>query len=525
LLLYDFFIIFDNLYLSHKITSLKKEQDSIHYNAVQLMEIPFLGNSLGNNLSKQVEVPKPKSDAPEIKPSPVPISNRGGGNPSGKSPKGDLSPGRKPKIFTIVLISVLAVGGIAIALRFVNRGASDKINLESDTVAVVTERVPVKIRASGTIVPIQSVNLSPKQSGKLMELYVEQGIRVKKGQMIARMDNSNLIPQFNQARANVAALEANLIKLRNGNRPEEIAAAEARLAAAQGRLQASQSRQALAQVRRERFTQLQNEGAVSRDRLDESVTDDRNTQADVVAAQASVAEAVRNLEQLRNGPRVEDIAAAEAQLAQGIAQVENIQVLLEDTIIRAPFDGIITQKYSNPGAFVTPTTSASANNSATSTSIVAIASGLEVLAKVPETDIQQIRVNQEVEVVADAFPGKTFRGKVRLIAPEAIVEQNVTSFQVRVTLETGADVLQSGMNIDLRFVGKVIDNALLVPTVAITTQEGKTGLLIPDSNGKPVFRPVVIGTTIDNRTQVLSGVESGERVFVKSPDPKQGGRR
>ncbi len=224
---------------------------------------------------------------------------------------------------------------------------------------------------------------------------------------------------------------------------------------------------------------------------------------------------MRNLEQLRNGARVEDIAAAEAQLAQGIAQVENIQVQLEDTIIRAPFDGIITQKYSNPGAFVTPTTSASANNSATSTSIVAIASGLEVLAKVPETDIQQIQAGQEVEVIADAFPGKTFRGKVRLIAPEAVVEQNVTSFQVRVTLETGTDTLQSGMNTDLRFVGKVIDNALLVPTVAITTQDGKTGLLIPDSSGKPVFRSVIIGTTIAPRSSAVSHPVSGSSLNLQ----------
>ena len=179
---------------------------------------------------------------------------------------------------------------------------------------------------------------------------------------------------------------------------------------------------------------------------------------------------------------------------------------------------MITQKYANAGAFVTPTTTASATNSSSSTSIVAIANGLEIIAKVPEIDISQIVIGQEVEIVADAFPSEVFKGKVRLIAPEAIIEQNVTSFQVRVTLETGKEKLQSGMNTDLRFIGKRIDSALVVPTVAIVTQEGKTGLLIVDEKGKPKFQPVTIGTTVDNQTQVLSGAKVGDRVFVKLPE-------
>jgi HlyD family secretion protein len=233
-----------------------------------------------------------------------------------------------------------------------------------------------------------------------------------------------------------------------------------------------------------------------------------------------LAEATRQFEELRNGSRPEDIAQAEAQLAQAIAGIRAVEVQLEDTIIRAPFAGIITQKYATPGAFVTPTTSASSTNSSTSTSIVAIANGLEIIAKVPEIDIAQIKIGQEVEVIADAFPTQVFKGKVRLIAPEAIIEQNVTSFQVRVALETGKDKLQSGMNADIRFIGQKIDNALVVPTVAIVTQEGKTGLLIADEQGKSQFRPVTIGTTVDNQTQILSGAKVGDRIFVKLPNSK-----
>lgn len=438
--------------------------------------------------------------------------------PTVKESRNQNSNWKKPWIGLVLAIVLL--GGGFILIRTLISSNQNKTSANDKTELVESKSLAIKIKASGSVVPIETVNLSPKQAGRLMDLLVEQGARVSKGQVIARMDNTNLIPQLYQAQANAAAIEASLAKLRNGNRPEDVAAAQARVESARGRLEAARSRLALNSTKTSRFRSLQSEGAISRDRLDEVLTDDRITQADMLTAEANLAEATRQFEQSRNGSRVEDIAQVEAQLAQAIAGIRIIEVQIEDTIVRAPFTGIITQKYANAGAFVTPTTSASSTNSSTSTSIVAIANGLEIIAKVPEVDISQIKIGQEVEIVADAFPSEVFKGRVRLIAPEAIIEQNVTSFQVRVTLETGKDKLQSGMNTDLRFIGQKINNTLVVPTVAIVTQEGKTGLLIADEKGKPQFRPVTIGTTVDNQTQILTGANAGDRVFVKLPDTK-----
>ena len=93
---------------------------------------------------------------------------------------------------------------------------------------------------------------------------------------------------------------------------------------------------------------------------------------------------------------------------------------------------MVTQRYATEGAFVTPTTSASSTISATSSSIIALAKGLEIIAKVPEIDLSQIKIGQPVEIVADAYPDQVFQGKVKAIAPEAIVEENVTSFEVKI---------------------------------------------------------------------------------------------
>ena len=152
---------------------------------------------------------------------------------------------------------------------------------------------------------------------------------------------------------------------------------------------------------------------------------------------------------------------------------------------------------------------------------MALASNLEVLAKVPEVDIGQIKPGQAVEVRVDAFPDETFKGKVRLISPEAVVERDVTAFQVRIQSLTGREKLRSGMNADLSFLGNQLKEAILVPTVAIVTKKGQTGVLIPDAKNQPQFKPVTIGINLNNQTQILEGVKPGDPVFVQLPEGKK----
>jgi HlyD family secretion protein len=144
-----------------------------------------------------------------------------------------------------------------------------------------------------------------------------------------------------------------------------------------------------------------------------------------------------------------------------------------------------------------------------------------VLAQVPEADIGRIKVGQPVEITTDAYPDRVFKGRVRLIAPEAVKEEGVTLFQVRVVINTGIEVLRSGFNVDLTFLGDKVHGALLVQTVAIVTEKGETGVLVPDAKNKPLFRPVTIGAQVKDQTQILSGVNVGDRVFLSPPQDYQ----
>lgn len=458
-----------------------------------------------------------------------------------------------PWIFGIMAGGILLV--IGITYSSLNRPKTTNV-IDQYTVTVGRETVNLEIQASGTVEPIQSVNISPKNPGRILKLLVDQGAIVKQGQPIAIMENNELYAQGIQAEAKVkeaqAALQETDIRIQGEIQTlsAQLAQALARLEEAKQRipqqiaqvrsqLQEAESRLQLAETQLKRHENLLKEGAITQDRYDQ-------LNNEYIVAQAKIQEILQRLEELQatEQPEIKRLEAAageikialeerqvrrqaeieklKANLQSAQANLEMAKIQYKDTYITAPFDGIITQRFATEGAFVTPTTSASSTASATSTSIVALARGIEIIAKVPEIDLDQIRIGQPVEIIADAYPNQTFKGVVRAIAPEAIIEQNVTSFEVKIDILTGQEKLLSKMNVEVNFVGRQLENVLVVPTVAIVTEKGQTGVMIPHPNeeNKPKFQPITIGASVDDKTQVLSGLIPGQKIFIDLP-PQQ----
>jgi HlyD family secretion protein len=380
--------------------------------------------------------------------------------------------------------------------------------MAAQTAPVERSNVVLKVTAAGSIRPTTPVNISPKQPGRVTALFVDQGDRVRAGQVLARMDDSNLRGTLMKAQGILAAAEANLHKLRAGNRPQEIETARRNLQAAEADQIAIRS--AYLSNR-----QLYGSGAIARVSFDAS-------RSAFLTGEARVRSLRAQMDLASAGSRAEDITSAAAQVLQARGDLATIQAQVNDTVIRAPFAGVISQKYADVGAFVTPTTSASATSSATSSSILALASELEAVANVAEVDVGAIRPGQSVDLQLDAFPRQLFRGTVRLVAPEAVVEQNVTSFQVRINLAGDArGKLRSGMNLTANVLVGRRSDALLIPTPAIVSERGGTGVMLPGDNGEPTFQPVDVGATIGTRTEVLRGLKPGDRVFVSVPGRRQ----
>ena len=417
------------------------------------------------------------------------------------------------------LVGGLALGilGIGAAISF-NRYRDSDYDVAALTVPVESTEVTVRINASGEVEAFRTVNLSPKTSGIVDELLVEQGDSVEQGQILARMDIDDLNAQLQQNQANLAEAGAQLQDLLQGTDRPQLAQAEANLEAVRSQLAEANAQLRLTEGDLLRDRSLYAQGAISERELDNSQTSVDSALANVRQLEARIEEAQQRLEDLEDDPDPEDVAQARAQVERARGQVAVIRTRIDNTIIRAPFSGIVTQRFANEGAFVTPTTSASEAASATSSAIFAIASGLEIVAEVPEADLDQIRVGQAVEIVSTAYPEQVFTGEVRLIAPEAIERQNVTIFQVRVQLNNGLEQLRSNMNVDVSFLGNRLSDALVVPAVAVVTQGGETGILTPGENNRNIrFRPVTLGPQVGDQIQILDGVTSGERVFVDLP--------
>jgi HlyD family secretion protein len=444
----------------------------------------------------------------------------------------------KDKPFMPWLIGLAVVGLVAVPATWWLKTAKSnpKVDLAELTVPVKAEDLTVRITASGSIAPSKTVNLSPKTAGRVAELFVEQGDFVQAGQAIARMDSQELQARRAQFIASLVEAEERLKQLKAPARNEVVLQAEADTDRAQNEIKRgeslvadAQSQLEFAQTQRKRQQDLADQGAISSNSLDEFIRKETNAKTTLVQAQAQLEQAkaglVRSQQQAAETQKSGapgDIRQAEARVAAAAAQVQQIEDQLADTVVRAPFAGQVTQRYATEGAFVTPTTQASASGTgASSTSIIALASDLEVVAKVPEVDIGQIKRGQIVEIKVDAFPKESFKGRVRLIAPEAIEERDVKFFQVRIALLTGKEKLRSGMNADLSLLGESLTGALVVPTVAISPNKRTKGVWIPDEKGEPEFQAVKVGITQDNQTQILSGLKAGDRVFMKLPEGKK----
>lgn len=266
-------------------------------------------------------------------------------------------------------------------------------------------------------------------------------------------------------------------------------------------------------------------------RMDDGDLQDRvmELRANLLSAQAeqqrSESELKRNEPLYRQGAiSLDDMsrfrADAEVRLMAVRAARERLEQRLverDELIVRAPFDGVISQRYADPGAFVTPTTTASATAGATSSSIVELSEGLEVVAKVPESDIGRVKLGLPASVRVDAFPDRRFRARVRQIAPRAVKTNNVTSFEVTLQLLDPAPELRIGMTADIDFQTGTLQARTLVPTVAIVTEDGRPGVLLVGKGQEPTFQPVELGASSGKDTQILEGLDNGTRVFIDLP--------
>lgn len=278
-------------------------------------------------------------------------------------------------------------------------------------------------------VDIRQVDLGFRVSGRIASIPFDEGAHVPEGAVLANLDPTPLRDQVNAAEAQIAVAGAELDKRRNGNRPQDVAQAQARLADAQATLSGAREDY-------DRRAELVKTGAVSRALFDSTAAKYRSAQALVHAAQEA-------LSLQRAGSRREDIASADAQRQQAEAQAAKSRTDLNDAVLRAPNTGTILTRAREPGAIVQP---------GETVLTLTIDRPLRVRAYVPEPDLSRISPGMAVTVKADGND-KAYHGTIGAIAstaeftPKTVQTEALRTdlvYRVRVNVTDPDDALRQG---------------------------------------------------------------------------------
>ena len=261
-------------------------------------------------------------------------------------------------------------------------------------------------------VDIREAQPAFNDNGPITRMLVSEGARVRKGELLARIDDSRYVARLAQARQQADDLQAALSRLLRGSRPDEIARDQATMEG----LKAIYENDHIAYVR---TASLLPQGVVS--------TQDRdNAQATVRAARQSYEAAKRTYALAVKGPRVEDITSARHAYQAAVAAAAFAQQELIDTRLYAPADGTIESRILEPGDMASP---------ATPVYTIALTNPLWVRAYVPEVDLGRIRLGMPANVSTDSYPGRSYHGWVGYIDPTSeFTPKNIETPQLRTAL-------------------------------------------------------------------------------------------
>jgi HlyD family secretion protein len=278
---------------------------------------------------------------------------------------------------------------------------------------------------------LRQVMLAFNNNERISEVLTQEGDRVYKGQLLARLDTSRLEPQVAQAEAMAKAQKHVVERMHNGSRPEEIAQARANL-------ESAKADAANARRHYERFSKLAASGAVSKEDLD-------NAKAALDVAEAKLAVNQKALDLVLIGPRKEDIAQAEAQLRANEAQLAFLRRQLADAELLAPTVAVVRTRLMEPGEMASPQKPVFS---------LAITDPKWVRAYVSEPDLGKVQPGMTASAMVDSFPDQRFDGWVGFISPVAeFTPKSVQTselrtslvYEVRVFVKDPSDVLRLGM--------------------------------------------------------------------------------
>ncbi len=358
-------------------------------------------------------------------------------------------------------------------------------------IASVTQGlVEEKIFRTGDIVPETQVTIYSKVQGWVEKINVREGDRVKAGEVLVKLDSREAQAAVGQSKANLEAAMARLRQVRATS--EE---------AVQSQIQQTRANLELAESDLRRAQELYGRNFIARAQMDEA-----RTRYNVAKANYDLA---MNL--LRQKTWEIDIALAEAQVRQAMANLELAEAQLANLIILSPMNGGVTKRHVDPGTMVKDTTA-----------ILTLMdlSEVKMVVNVIEREFILLQRGQPVKVTVTAFPGRLFPGRISVITPALELQSRTAEIQIRIP--NPGYILNPGMFGRAEILLRSNPQAVLVPVQALLLKDSQDFVFVL-KEGKALRRPDQRGLTQDTQVEILKGLSPGENVIVAGHSPLRDG--
>jgi len=392
----------------------------------------------------------------------------------------------RPKLLVIgaaAIILLVLVGVMTTAMRKSKPISPEKI--------VTAEKGDIarSVVARGKIEPLSKVDIKSKANGIIQALKADVGDLVKEGQILAELDKEDLQAQVREAKATLDGEQANL---------QAAIAAQAR-----ARIEAANPELEFTRRDSKRAKELFDGKIASQQQLDDAnrayeVARNRQDLLD-----ATVQTATAQVEQAR------------ARVAAAKASLDRAEETLGYSTIRAPISGIVLVRPTEVGDAV----SSILNMGSAATLIMTLGdvSSVYIRGEVDEADVGKAACGQHVRTKVESFPGETFEGVVKRISPMGKDQNNVTTFEVRVTIANPQGKLRANMTANAEIVLEERKNVLLIPESALVYDKDKNPsaqLLDPKAKAGWCKAPLKIGISNGQRTEALAGLKEGDKLVL-----------
>lgn len=396
-------------------------------------------------------------------------------------------------IFSAVFFALLLANVCppALAQSGNGNGSSAAIPVFSATVSIDT--INRKIETSGDIFPLLGVNIHPEAAGKIIEIFVDVGSKVKKGQELARINNEVQKAQLEQANAAVtvamAAVEMQKVMMETS---------QSGLVAARAGVEAAQAQLKNLAVTRERLEKLFAEGAISRQQVDDVIAQHDSSIARLTAAQSDVKRASDAILSAKM-----TLEMRRAELIQANANLHSIKVLLDNTLVTAPFDGVITARHADPGAMAAP---------AAPVFRIEQNNPVKIIGSIIEKDIDQVIAGETGAIIQVDSIHEVFNGTVDRIYPA--IESTSRTGKIEILLQNQDSRLRSGMFAKISLLIKTRENVPVVSRDSLLRHDGNYFAFLV-LEGKAVKRQVKVGIIDENKVEILEGLKPGDTIIAR----------